>query len=174
VLLSGNSLTADAVADLAGRLGEQAREALGDGHAELTAVYDLRYRGQAFELAVPAGLRPRPEELRASFEALHRERYGYSDPDQTLELVTIRVSAIVTGVDVELAGAAEETELTRGSRTAVIGGSEVEVEVLRGSPEPGTEVKGPAIVELPESTLLVTAGWSGEVDRTGTVGLKRR
>ena len=35
---------------------------------------------------------------------MHEERYGYSDAEQTLELVTIRVSAIVPGIDVALAG----------------------------------------------------------------------
>ena len=36
--------------------------------------------------------------------------------------------------------------------------------MIRGAPAPGTELAGPAIVELPESTLLIApAGWSGRV-----------
>ncbi len=172
VLLSGDALSAETIAQVVAGLGERARRALGDRDAELTAVYELRYRGQAFELAVPGDLSPHPDELRTAFEALHEERYGYSDPAQTLELVTIRVSAIVPAVDVELAGSDEETAPSRGARTAVIDGSETAVEVLRGSPPPGTEIAGPAIVELPESTLLVTPGWGGAVDATGTIRLE--
>ncbi len=104
VLLSGDALSADAVAQSVAALGERARAALGEPAADLAAVYDLRYRGQAFELSVDADLRPQPHELRAAFEALHEDRYGYSDPEQTLELVTIRVTAWVAGIEVELAG----------------------------------------------------------------------
>jgi N-methylhydantoinase A len=172
VLLSGGSLGAEAIAAITAELGDRARQALGDGSAELSAVYELRYRGQAFELAVEAGLEPQPDELRAAFESLHEERYGYSDAEQTLELVTIRVTAITPGVDVSLAGSDEETEVSRSTRTAVIGGSETGVAVLRGSPGAGTEIEGPAIVELPESTLLVTPGWRGSVDATGTIVLR--
>ena len=172
VLLSGGSLGAETIAAITAELGARARQALGDGGAELSAVYELRYRGQAFELAVEAGLQPQPDELRAAFESLHEERYGYSDAEQTLELVTIRVTAITPGVDVSLAGSDEETEVSRSTRTAVIGGSETGVAVLRGSPGAGTEIEAPAIVELPESTLLVTPGWKGSVDATGTIELR--
>jgi N-methylhydantoinase A/oxoprolinase/acetone carboxylase beta subunit len=55
----------------------------------------------------------------------------------------------------------------------VIDGSETEIVVLRGSPAPGTEIDGPAIVELAEATLLVTEGWSGSVDASGTIRLER-
>jgi N-methylhydantoinase A len=174
VLMSGESLNADAVVQAAAMLGEQARTALRDPNAELSASYDLRYRGQAFELTVSAGLEPDPDELRRAFEQLHEERYGYRAAEQTLELVTIRVSAIVPGIEVELADSGEHAALERGIRVGVIGGSELEIEVLRGSPPPGTAIGGPAIVELPESTLLVTPGWSGEVDASGTIRLTRR
>ncbi|MGZ4349377.1 MAG: hydantoinase/oxoprolinase family protein, partial [Solirubrobacteraceae bacterium] len=128
-------------------------------------------RGQAFELAVSASLTPEPAELRRGFEELHEERYGYTDPDQELELVTLRVSAFMPGAEVSLTQA--RGECTRGRRRAVLDGEEQELDVLRGTPEPGTEVTGPAVVELPESTLLVAPGWSGEVDETGTIHVRR-
>jgi N-methylhydantoinase A/oxoprolinase/acetone carboxylase beta subunit len=43
--------------------------------------------------------------------------------------------------------------------------------VLRGAPPAGTTADGPALFELPESTVLVPPGWHAEVDDTGTVGL---
>ena len=36
---------------------------------------------------------------------------------------------------------------------------------------PGTRVRGPVLCALPEATLLVAPGWSGEVDEFGTVKL---
>ena len=173
VFLSGDALTREAVAAHVRRLGERARTALGSPKAELRATYELRYRGQAFELAVDAPTAPSPEELRRGFEAAHEDRYGYSDPEQELQLVTIRVSATEPAAEVELASSAPEPHVETGQRTALISDAEVELEVLRGSPAPGTRIEGPAIVELPESTLLVPPHWSGEADRAGTIRIGR-
>jgi N-methylhydantoinase A len=177
VLLAGEELTADAIAGAVAELGERARSALGAPEAELAATYELRYRGQAFELAIRAGTTPQPAALRDAFEAEHEDRYGYSDSEQTLELVTIRVSATTPAAEVALADAAPDAvpdpALQRSRRRAMIDGEAVEIEVLRGEPAPGTEIAGPAVVELPESTLLVAPGWSGEVDYTGTIRLEQ-
>jgi N-methylhydantoinase A len=173
VFLSGEELTAEAVAESVATLGREAREALGDAGAELRATYELRYRGQAFELAIPGSTTPRPEQLRQEFEAAHEDRYGYSDPEQRLELVTIRVTATAAGSDVALAEADEGQAVTWSRRRATLGGEQLEIEVLRGAPPAKTEVAGPAVVELPESTVLVPPDWSGRVENTGTLLLRR-
>jgi N-methylhydantoinase A len=98
VMLTGDGLTEDAIETIVAELGEKARAALGEPEAELQPTYELRYRGQAFELAV----RAQPDALREAFEAAHEERYGYRDPDGALELVTVRVTATVAGADVAL------------------------------------------------------------------------
>jgi N-methylhydantoinase A len=174
VLLAGDDLTAEAIAATVSELGQQARSALNEDQAELSATYELRYRGQAFELAVTAPTEPDPGQLREAFEEQHEDRYGYSDSEQTLELVTIRVTATVAGAEVTLAPDIEEAKLERGSRDATLGGEQVELDVLRGAPPPGTEVQGPAAVDLPESTLIVPAQWSGQVDDSGTIHLERK
>jgi N-methylhydantoinase A len=171
VFLTGKELTTEALSVVVAELGEQARTELHESEAELAAVFELRYRGQAFELAVAGSLTPDPDELRRGFEALHEERYGYSDPDQPLELVTLRVSATMPGAEVSLQEAGGECG--RGRRHAVLRGEEHELDVLRGTPEPGTDLSGPAVVELPESTLLVPPEWSGTVDEAGTIHLRR-
>ncbi|HEY8624599.1 MAG TPA: hydantoinase/oxoprolinase family protein [Solirubrobacteraceae bacterium] len=174
VFLAGEELTASAVAELVEELGEQARSELAESEAELGATYELRYRGQAFELSVEASLTPEPDQLRDGFESLHEERYGYRDAEQELELVTIRVSATVAGAEASLGDADARQECKRGRRSATLGGSEVELQVLRGVPSPGTGIEAPAVVELPESTLLVPQGWRGEVDEQGTIHLRVR
>jgi N-methylhydantoinase A/oxoprolinase/acetone carboxylase beta subunit len=92
-----------AVASVVAELGALARKALGEPEADLTPAYELRYRGQAFELPIRAEI----DGLREAFEATHEERYGYRDPDGVLELVTVRVTATVAGAEVELESAAE-------------------------------------------------------------------
>jgi N-methylhydantoinase A len=172
VLMAGEELTAESIRAAAAELGEEARSALREADAELRATYELRYRGQSFELAVAGGIETRPEELRDAFDRQHEERYGYCDPEQELELVTIRVTATMPGADLDLTpGPGDDIE--HSSRRAYLGGEEVELDVLRGAPSPGTKLRGPAVAELPEATLLVPSGWSGEVDPTGTIVLRR-
>ncbi|HTX45515.1 MAG TPA: hydantoinase/oxoprolinase family protein, partial [Solirubrobacteraceae bacterium] len=79
-------------------LGERARAALSEPDAELEPTYELRYRGQSFELAVHSEL----GQLREAFEAAHEERYGHRDPDAEVELVTVRVTATAGGAELEL------------------------------------------------------------------------
>jgi N-methylhydantoinase A len=191
VFLGGDALTAEAIAELVSELGEQARTELGEEpddssaarsgeagrraggklEAKLTATYELRYRGQAFELAVDGELRAEPRDLRAAFEAIHEERYGYRDAEQELELVTLRVSAMLAGAEVSLSEADEPAEPERGEREATLDGERITLSTLRGLVPIGTEIEGPCVVELPESTLLVPPGWAGEVDDTGTIHL---
>jgi N-methylhydantoinase A len=174
VLWRGEQLSAEAIAEAVAELGRRAREAMHEPEAELRVVYELRYRGQSFELPIAVGPEAQPDELRAAFEREHEERYGYRDSEQELELVTIRVTATAQGTDVELAGGDRGGEaLERSTRKATLNGEPVELEVLRGIPAPGTKIDGPSVVELPEATLLVPPGWNSEVDDTGTLRMTR-
>jgi N-methylhydantoinase A len=177
VLLTGDELSREKVNETVEELGDQARRALGEPEAELSAVYELRYRGQAFELAVDAGPAPAPDELREAFEAEHEERYGYRDNDQELELVTVRVAATLAGAEPSLSaedGAPPASEpVEQPTRRGTLGGEDVDLRVHAGAPAPGTHIEGPAVVELPEATLLVPPEWSGTVDDTGTIRLER-
>jgi N-methylhydantoinase A len=173
VLLSGEDLAAKAIAQHVEELGERAREAMHEPDADLHVVYELRYRGQSFELPIAGATDPEPQDLREAFEDEHEERYGYRDSEQQLELVTIRVTATAAGVEVELAGGDGETDPARSRREATLEGERVELDVLRGIPAPGTTLAGPAVVELPESTVLIPSGWTCGVDDTGTIHMTR-
>jgi N-methylhydantoinase A len=152
------------VGEAVGRLGDQARRELGEAEAELRATYDLRYAGQAFELSIQGALEPDPRELREAFDHAHEERYGYSDPDAQLELVTLRVAAALPGA--EPPPAALERAERRGSRRALFDGDWLDTAVLG----PGeADVDGPAIFELPGSTVVVPPGWRARSDADGVV-----
>jgi N-methylhydantoinase A len=168
VLLAGGALTAAALRDEIAALAERA----GAGERRVTA--ELRYRGQSFELAVECGEDPDPDALREAFAAAHERAYGYRDDEGEIELVTLRVTATEPGpeIDAAAAGAAGRGAAT-SSRRAWFDGEEHDAAVLTGEPEPGTEVAGPAICELPEATLAVPPGWAGRVEPSGTIRLER-
>ena len=91
-----------------------------------------------------------------------------------MELVTLRVTAALPGPEVSLERAAGGgASAPESTRQAVFDGARVEAAVWRGELAPGTRLEGPAVCELPEATLVVAPGWTGEVDATGAVGLAR-
>jgi N-methylhydantoinase A len=51
---------------------------------------DIRYRGQGYELSIPF-----TKNLLADFQREHQRRYGYAHPARELELVTLRLRALV-------------------------------------------------------------------------------
>ena len=176
VLLGGESLTNEAIAEVVNRLGERARSDLtpGEGQTltpgggsdppELRATYDLRYAGQAFELSVDGSLSPAPDDLRAAFDRAHEERYGYADPHADLELVTVRVAAAMPGAEPPPAEPAQAED--RGSRSVRFEDERVEARVLG----PGeAELDGPAVFELPGATLVVPPGWRARADADAVV-----
>ena len=172
VLLAGEALTGEALERESGALAERAREQLGRGDAEVRVTAELRYRGQAFELAVEA--HGDADALREAFHAAHEEAYGFRDPEGEVELITLRAAATEPGPDVDAAAAgAAAAGAERSTRMALFGGQEHEATILTGEPEPGTTVEGPALVELPEATLAVPPGWAGEVLDSGTIRLER-
>src|SRR3954452_12635126 len=76
VLLAGDELTDEALREETGQLAERAREQIGNADAEIRLTAELRYKGQAFELAVGMGSPPAPaEELRERFHNAHEEAY---------------------------------------------------------------------------------------------------
>jgi N-methylhydantoinase A len=106
-------------------------------------TWDVRYRGQSHELSL-RDVPPRAAALRQAFGAAHDERYGYRDDHAPIELVTVRTARVQPGATVAWEVA--------GDRPAV---------------------RGPAVVHLPEATLVVPEGWAGRTDATGTILLER-
>lgn len=162
-----------ALVDRARRLiagGEPAPAATFAPALEITA--EMRYRGQSFELSVDARERTTPAALRSAFAAAHRERYGYEDPASEVELVTLRVSATGPMATVDLAAHEVGAPLQKRCRI-VFGASELIGRALYGELPAGTDISGPAVCALPESTLFVPPGWEANVDQHGTVIMQR-
>jgi N-methylhydantoinase A len=176
VLLRGRDLSPGRVEQERASLLGHARAALGATPERARVRHELRYAGQSFELAVDEELADGgsgagglgPAELRAEFARAHEQRYGYSDPEAEVELVTMRASVWGSAPTLEpLAQAAEAPAEER--RAITFAGRQLSSAVFRGEPPPGSRVAGPALWALPEATLLVPPGWGGEVDAYGSV-----
>jgi len=174
VLLAGDALTDEALTHAREELAGSARATLGGGEeVGVDVAYDARYRGQAHELTVRDLDDPDVDELRAAFEELHDERYGYRDPDTPIEVVTIRATARVPGPQLDLAAGGGRGS-QRSRRAVVFDGDEHDAEVARGELAPGETIAGPAVCELPEATLVIAPGWAATVDDDGTIVVERQ
>ena len=164
-----DDLDADRLESAFVELEERAREDLDD--PRLARGADLRYRGQSFELTVDAG---ELDELAARFHEGHEQRYGYRMDEEPVELVNVRLTATVAVEKPELREEPADGDGRCGRRRASFDGDWAEVEVFdRAAMGAGAEVAGPALVEFPEATCVVAAGWAGRVDEAGSLVLER-
>ena len=150
-------LEAQALADLA-------LEGIPSDRITLRRSLDLRYVGQSFELNLPLTPAFRPQ-----FDALHQAAYGYHDPEWPVEIVSLRLHAVgasepisLPEADSPLAG--DEIGPTDSVR-AVLQRGEIEVPLFVAPFHGGTDILGPAIVALRDSTVLLTHGDRAVIDR---------
>ena len=165
VMLGPAALSEAAIASAVAEL----RAALTKGmeHASETVSYELRYVGQSFELGVEAGPEPSLDELAAAFAGEHERRYGFKVADAPIELVAIRLA--LEGEAARPEPAAGRQRIEEGTRKVRFGDEWREAFVGRGDPPAGSTFEGPAVLELPESTLVLPPGWSAEVDEFGSI-----
>jgi N-methylhydantoinase A/oxoprolinase/acetone carboxylase beta subunit len=106
---------------------------------DVTTSLDCRYRGQSHELTVPGV---------AAFHDEHRRRNGYARPDDPVEVVALRATAVRPP-----AVAADDLPPPTGA-----------------VPEP---VTGPAVVAQPDCTVWVAEGWVARPGVAGALVLER-
>ncbi len=143
---------------------------------------EARYEGQSYELAVELPAAPSEvgrDGLRELFHRRHERAYGYSMPDQEVEVVSARVTAIGAMPKPEQRGPPERVsipeEALKEVRTVFFaerGWAEARV-YDRSLLPAGAVVEGPAVIEQYDSTTIVPLGWSAEVDPHGNLRLRR-
>jgi N-methylhydantoinase A len=168
---SGSHAAADVAA-----LRRRVRDELGQPPERERFTYELRYVGQSFELAIDAAPDADAAALRAGFEDAHRRRYGYTEPELEVELVTVRASAFGAAPPLVLRAASTAPGPGQPAELRQVrfdDGDPLPTELLIGDPATATPIRGPAILALPEATLLIAPGWAGAVLADGTIDLRR-
>jgi N-methylhydantoinase A/oxoprolinase/acetone carboxylase beta subunit len=139
---------------------------------------DMRYVGQSYELEVDVPTImdvSTPDELLRRFHLAHEQVYAHAAPENAVEIVNLRAvhrvvptppSARPPHLDPGAAPAAR----SQGVRTAIFAEypDGVETPIFdRGGLPPGAELKGPAIVEQPDTTIVVYPGHTCRVCDSG-------
>ncbi|HLH92800.1 MAG TPA: hydantoinase B/oxoprolinase family protein [Xanthobacteraceae bacterium] len=141
-------------------------------------IFDLTVGDMRTPQAAAAGALTKKEaELKSAFEALHKARFGFIDPDKQLVVEALSVEAIGGGAKFDEPGQA----ITCGSLPAparmtrfYTGGHWHEARVFtRDQLTPGHKVPGPAIIIEPHQTIVVEDGWQAELTAKNHLVLAR-
>jgi N-methylhydantoinase A len=139
--------------------------------ATCSRAADLRYAGQSFELTVDADDLAR---LDRRFHDAHEIRYGYRMEGEPVEVVNLRVTALVRE-EVSEPVEPDAPEDVEPERRSVLFDEWTEVDVWsRASLGRGSKIEGPCIVDLEDATCVVRPGWAGVIDGFGTLVLEAR
>jgi N-methylhydantoinase A len=150
------------------------------GDASINIFADMQYPKTAVELtlAVPsdAAKRADPTELAELFHAEHQRLYGFRDAASPVYFTTVRLTASMAAPAIALPqrtanGRAEAA----GQREMIWRGKSVEAAVFTADSLPaGAKLRGPVIVEMIDSTVLVPPGWTLSCDAVGSMHLTRK
>jgi N-methylhydantoinase A len=155
------------------------RDGLSGGTFNFAA--DLRYRGQEHTIPIPVTC---PDDLTGStavtrqrFDAQHDRRYGHAAPDQSIEIVNLRLVVTVARMDDAISrwlSTPWEAEHTApAERRAVVyddPARPLEASIVwRQGLAAGAKIAGPAVIEEPNSTTLVPPGDHAVIDAWGNI-----
>ncbi len=155
------------------------RDGLSGGAFNFAA--DLRYRGQEHTISVavtgPDDLTGATDATRKRFDAQHDRRYGHAAPDQSIEIVNLRLVVTVARMDDAISRwlrtpwQAESAAVAE--RRAVVFDDPmrpVEASILwRPALSAGAKIAGPAVIEEPNSTTFVPPGDHAVIDAWGNI-----
>ena len=147
-----------------------ALEGLNASDTDMQFAADLRYRGQEHTIPVPLGgaddlAAGGSDALRQTFDRLHDRRYGHAAPDESIQIVNLRLILRATGADTSFDWMSEpyrpvdaQPDQTRDVIFDDPASPLASRVVWRPGLAPGAVVKGPAVIEEPNSTTLIFPG----------------
>jgi len=177
----------DAVAAAYGDMETSARlmldaAGIADDDRVLERYADLRYGRQAYELTVPAQAgavtQETKDELARLFHEKHRLTYGHDNPDETIQLVNLRLTAIGRLEKLNLspgadAGAGHHAGAGAGSASRPVWfrqGGRLDCAIHVGARlGADTDISGPAVIEAVDTTIVIPPGWRARMNPSGHI-----
>lgn len=165
-------------------LGDELQRPLKEVEGETEGVttnvaVDARYVGQEYTLTIPADIDRdfdgTPPPFRARFDEAYLARFGHANPDENVEVVNLRLTAVAVtahcpDVVIDVVGEPEPS----GCERTVFEARSVDTFVWDRTKMPaGMRVAGPAIVLESACTTLVPPRWQADVTPAGHLLLRR-
>jgi N-methylhydantoinase A len=161
------------------------REGVPEDQRRMLRSVDLRYQGQSHELPVPVPSGPLTPQHLASlhqqFHEVHVHAYGYAAPEDPIELVNVRLTALGLSPKPRLQalpqGSGDIAAAMKGRRQVWFSETSgfLSCPILdRSHLCWGDVVHGPAIVEEFDATTVIHPDYQALVDQHGNLLLSRR
>ena len=145
---------------------------------------DMSYLGQTHTVDVPISLSEdfniNRDQISAAFEARYKSVFGNPLSGIPMRVLNLRVSVIGVRPNFDLHLLAPDDEGTieaavRGTRPVWVDGSWTEATIYERLHLPvGAEIKGPALLEQPDTTIFVEPDLVGIVDEFGNLVISRK
>jgi N-methylhydantoinase A len=170
------------LSDLFDRMRDEATatlrdEGIEDDRMEMNFSVDLRMVGQFTEVEVPVSIDGSVDDetvevMTQAFHERHETLYGFALPGTPLELINLRLTALGRtdrpALEELPAGGPDAAHAKKGSREAYFEGEFQQVPVYDGlALQRDNRLSGPAIVEQPTTTVIVTPGYDLTCDAYG-------
>ncbi len=151
-------------------------EKVPDEGIRITWSVDLRYEGQSWELNVPVEVSDRlsredVQKIINDFHALHHQVYSYSEPEETVEFINLRVRVkgknppIFFREEKKTASSVQKNQPKSRRKVYFDGSGWQEIPVYeRQELVVGSSIPSPSIIEESISTALIPPGFSGFID----------
>lgn len=137
---------------------------------------DMRYIGQEYFVNIPLSTTLGDDALNRLTEQFHQvyyDRYGHSNPEEAIEFVNLRVSAIGSlpkSRPTPETSTPEEDPAPRGTRQVIFEREQHETAIYdRSTLQPGHTFRGPAIIEELSCTTVVPPAYEVSVDGYGNM-----
>jgi len=137
-----------------------------DEDIEFERLIDVRYKRQSHELTVPYS-----DNFVNDFHNLHNLRYGFKDIENVVEIVTVRIRAIINRSTLALPELGIMKSEIRQNKTKIFtDNNQIEVDYFsRKEFYAGFVFNGPSIITEDTSTLFIPEGYRCEVDQYGNI-----
>jgi N-methylhydantoinase A len=106
------------------------------------------------------------------FHEKHRLTYGHDNPDEMIQMVNLRLTAIGRFDDIELSyGASAAADAQKGNRSVWFhqGGRQDCAIYDCAKLAVGSEISGPAVIEAVDTTIVIPPGWQARMNGTGHI-----
>ena len=145
-------------------------------------LLDLRYFGEVYEITTPLESISRAGLAQAAqvFHGLHEQFYGFGRPEEPVEMVNLRLRASLPTEKPRLRHAGNEASPDT-AQTSVRNvcferaGNYLPTPIYERHKLPsGAVLQGPAVIEDPQTTVIVPPGFDARVDEFGNIRISKR
>ncbi|MDP3339260.1 hydantoinase/oxoprolinase family protein [Frigidibacter sp.] len=155
-----------------------AREDIDPADRKVQLAADMRYASQNYELQITLDALPDIATLKQMFFAAHAQAYGFFNPDDPVDVVALRLTALGTRPALQTpaqSGTATAAPQPRSHRPVwFYGVTPITAPVYdRADFAAGTTLTGPAVIDQFDATLLLFPGDTARVDDALNILIQR-